>query len=71
MRLKEFQGVEKIYIDSTIFVSHHSKDATDRKECTAFLSTVENGGISAVTSSIVIDETTYILLKFKAAEILK
>ncbi len=70
MRLKEFQGVEKIYIDSTIFVSHHSKDATDRKECTAFLSTVEKGDINAVTSSIVIDETTYILLKFKAAEIL-
>ena len=70
MNLKEFQGVEVIYIDSTIFISHHSTDAADRKECTAFLGAVEKGGINAATSSITIDETVYILLKFKAAEIL-
>ncbi len=70
MKLEDFQGVESIYIDSTIFVSHHSKDAYDRKQCTAFLSAVERGEIKAVTSSIVVDETAYILLKFKAAEIL-
>jgi len=65
MNLEGFKGTEKIYIDSTIFVSHHSKDAVDRKECTAFLNTVEKGKINAVTSSIAIDETAYILLKFK------
>ena len=70
MKLKDFQGIERIYIDSTIFVSHHSKDADNRKECTEFLSAVEHGNINAVTSSIAIDETAYILLKFKAAEIL-
>jgi predicted nucleic acid-binding protein len=70
MNLEGFKGTEKIYIDSTIFVSHHSKDAVDRKECTDFLNTVEKGKINAVTSSIAIDETAYILLKFKAAEIL-
>jgi predicted nucleic acid-binding protein len=70
MNLEGFKGIEKIYIDSTIFVSHHSKDAVNRKECTAFLSAVEKGYINAVTSSIAIDETAYILLKFKAAEIL-
>lgn len=70
MNLEEFKGSEKIYIDSTIFVSHHSKDAVDRKECTAFLNKVENGEINAVTSYVAIDETAYILLKFKAAEIL-
>lgn len=70
MNLEEFESSEKIYIDSTIFVSHHSKDAVDRKECTAFLNAVEVGEISAVTSSIAIDETAYILLKFKASEIL-
>ncbi len=70
MNLKDFHGTERIYIDSTIFVSHHSKDAANRKECTEFMSTVENGNINAATSSVVIDETTYILLKFKAAEIL-
>lgn len=70
MNLEGFKGTEKIYIDSSIFVSHHSKDAVDRKECTAFLNTVEKGKINAVTSSIAIDETAYILLKFKAAEIL-
>jgi len=66
----EFSGAEIIYIDSTIFISHHSKDAADRKECTAFLGAVEKGSINAATSSIAIDETVYILLKFKAAEIL-
>jgi predicted nucleic acid-binding protein len=70
MNLEGFKGIEKIYIDSTIFVSHHSKDAVNRKECTAFLSAVEKGYINAVTSSIAIDEIAYILLKFKAAEIL-
>jgi len=70
MNLEEFKGSEKIYIDSTIFVSHHSKDAVDRKECTAFLNSVEKGEINAVTSYVAIDETAYILLKFKAAEIL-
>lgn len=70
MRLREFKDSERIYIDSTIFVSHHSKDAVDRKECTAFLRAIENGNINAATSSIAIDETAYILLKFKAAEIL-
>jgi len=71
MNLEGFKGTERIYIDSTIFfVSHHSKDAVDRKKCTAFLNTVEKGDINAVTSSIAIDETAYILLKFKAAEIL-
>jgi hypothetical protein len=34
------------------------------------MSTVEKGNINAATSSVAIDETTYILLKFKAAEIL-
>ncbi|HEY9206413.1 MAG TPA: type II toxin-antitoxin system VapC family toxin [Candidatus Methanoperedens sp.] len=70
MNLEEFKSSEKIYIDSTIFVSHHSKDAVDRKECTAFLNSVEKGEINAVTSYVAIDETAYILLKFKAAEIL-
>ena len=70
MNLKDFHGTERIYIDSTIFVSHHSKDAANRKECTEFMSTVEKGNINAATSSVAIDETTYILLKFKAAEIL-
>ncbi len=70
MNLEGFKGTEKIYIDSTIFVSHHSKDTADRKECTAFLNAVEKGEINAVTSYIAIDETAYILLKFKAAEIL-
>jgi predicted nucleic acid-binding protein len=35
-----------------------------------FLNTVEKGEINAVTSCVAIDETAYILLKFKAAEIL-
>ena len=70
MNLEEFKGSEKIYIDSAIFVSHHSKDAVDRKECTAFLNSVEKGEINAVTSYVAVDETAYVLLKFKAAEIL-
>ncbi len=70
MNLEEFKSSEKIYIDSTIFVSHHSKDAVDRKECSAFLNRAEKGEINAVTSYVAIDETAYILLKFKAAEIL-
>ncbi len=70
MRLDEFHETKRIYIDSAIFISHHSIDSPDRKECTAFLNSVENCEINAVTSSIAIDETVYILLKFKAAEIL-
>ncbi|NJD75618.1 MAG: type II toxin-antitoxin system VapC family toxin [Candidatus Methanoperedens sp.] len=70
MNLEDFKSSEKIYIDSAIFISHHSKDAVDRKECTAFLNSVEKGKINAVTSYVAIDETAYILLKFKAAEIL-
>lgn len=70
MNLNEFQGAEGIYIDSTVFISHHSSDAANRKECTDFLCAVEKGDINAATSSIVTDETVYILLKFKAAEIL-
>lgn len=70
MRLEAFHEIEKIYIDSAIFISHHSIDSKDRKECTAFLNSVENGEVNAITSSIAIDETVYILLKFKAAEIL-
>ena len=70
MSLAEFRGAERIYIDSNIFVSHHSKDTANREECTSFLRDVENGGVNAATSSVAIDETVYILLKFKAAEIL-
>ncbi|MDI6655441.1 MAG: PIN domain-containing protein [Candidatus Hydrothermarchaeota archaeon] len=70
MRLSEFHGVGKIYIDSTIFISHHSKDARDKESCTNFLKKVEAGRIDACTSSVVVEETAYILLKFKAAEIL-
>lgn len=70
MNLYEFQGTEVIYIDSTIFISHHSTDAANRKECTNLLCAIERGDIKAATSSIVTDETVYILLKFKAAEIL-
>lgn len=70
MKLEVFHDIDKIYIDSAIFISHHSIDAADRKECTVFLNSVENGEINAFTSSIAIDETVYILLKFKAAEIL-
>ena len=51
MNLKGFKSTEKIYIDSTIFVSHHSKDAVDRKECTAFLNTIEKGEIKAKTKN--------------------
>ncbi len=31
MRLEEFHENERIYIDSAIFISHHSMDSVDRK----------------------------------------
>ncbi len=62
---------EKLYIDTGIFIRHHSKDLKYKDECTAFLTKVEQGEWEAFVSFLVIDEASYILLKYKAAELLK
>lgn len=62
---------EKVYIDTSIFIRHHSKDLEYKHECTAFLSEVERGKWEAFISFLVIDEASYILLKYRAAELLK
>ena len=61
---------ELVYVDSSIWIIHHSKDLAFRKECTEFLRLVELGKYKAFTSTLVIDEVTYILLKQKAFELL-
>lgn len=61
---------ERVYIDSPIWVIHHSKDLPFKKECTEFLRSVELGNYKAFTSTLVVDEVTYILLKQKASELL-
>ena len=71
MKLNDFTGDEQIYPDSSIFIDHHSKDSVYRNSCTEFLKNVEKGDIKATTSSLAIEETTFILLKFKSGEILK
>jgi predicted nucleic acid-binding protein len=61
---------EKVYIDSSIWIIHHSKDLPFKKGCTEFLRSVELGKHRAFISTLVVDEVTYILLKQKASEIL-
>lgn len=61
---------EMVYIDSSIWIIHHSKDLPFKKECTEFLRLVELGKHRAFISSLVVDEVTYILLKQKASELL-
>lgn len=61
---------ERTYIDSPIWIIHHSKDLPLKKKCTEFLRAVELGNYRAFTSALVVDEVTYILLKQKASELL-
>ena len=61
---------EMVYIDSSIWIIHHSKDLSFKKECTEFLRSVELGKYRAFISTLVVDEVTYILLKQKASELL-
>lgn len=61
---------ELVYIDSSIWIIHHSKDLPFREECTEFLRLVELGKYKAFISTLIVDEVTYILLKQKASELL-
>lgn len=61
---------EMVYINSSIWIIHHSKDLPFKKECTEFLRSVELGRYRAFISTLVVDEVTYILLKQKASELL-
>ena len=61
---------EMVYIDSCIWIMHHSTDFPSKKECTEFLRSVELGKYRAFISTLVVDEVAYILLKQKASELL-
>jgi predicted nucleic acid-binding protein len=61
---------ERVYIDSSIWIIHHSTDLPFKNECTEFLRLVELGTYKAYISTLVVDEVTYILLKQKASELL-
>jgi hypothetical protein len=43
VKLAEYEGKERIFIDANIFIFHATDDATFGVSCTAFLKRVEEG----------------------------
>jgi len=68
--MRDIQQGEPVYIDSSIWIIHHSMDLPLKRECTEFLRSVELGNWRASISTLVVDEVAYILLKQKASELL-
>jgi predicted nucleic acid-binding protein len=60
-----------VYIDTSIFVAHHSSHPVQGRPSTQFLKRIEAEGIRGVISALVIEETSYVLLKLKAMELLQ
>ena len=60
-----------VYIDTSIFVAHHSRHPIQGKSSTQFLKRIEAGRVHGVISALVIEETSYVLLKLKAMELLQ
>ncbi len=60
-----------IYVDTSIFVAHHSNHPKQGRLSTQLLRRIETEKIHGVISVLIIEETSYILLKLKAMELLK
>ena len=60
-----------VYIDTSIFVAHHSSHPRQGDASTRFLKRIEAEEVYGVISALVIEETSYILLKLKAMELLQ
>lgn len=59
--LKNFRGKE-IFIDANIFTYHHFDDPKFGSVCTDFLDKVERANISGITSTLIVEETIYVIL---------
>ena len=46
MELNDFTSKQQIYLDSSIFIDHHSEDSEYRNSCTEFLRSVEEGKVN-------------------------
>lgn len=60
-----------IYVDTSIFVAHHSSHPVQGKASTHFLKRIEAEKVYGVISALVVEETSYVLLKLKAMELLQ
>jgi len=69
-RLGDFALEEGIYIDAPIFIYHFENHPDYGKESTEFLKRIEQREISAVISSLGMDEVAFVLIKQKAKELL-
>lgn len=60
-RLRGFTLSEPIFTDANIFVYQQGAHPTFGPECRDFLDKVEQGHVPAVTTSVVINESIYIV----------
>jgi predicted nucleic acid-binding protein len=65
--LADFAADEPIFVDANIFLFHAFDDEEYGKAATSFLVKIENEGIEALTSSLVIDEVFFKILVQEAA----
>lgn len=61
MKLAEYEGDERIFIDANIFIFHANDDMFG-DSCTAFLNRIEGGEVQGVVTPAVIDEVLFKIL---------
>lgn len=65
MRLSDYKHSEPVFIDANIFLDYSLPNPKYGEAVTDFLEKVELSEISAVTTPVVLDEVSYILLMYK------
>lgn len=71
MKLSEYKASEHIFIDANIFIDYSLPNPKYGEAATDFLEKIELLKIKAVTTPLVLDEVSYIILLYKASSILK
>ena len=71
MKLSEYIKSECIFIDANIFLDYSLPDPKYGKSAAYFLEKIELNEIKAVTTPIVLDEVSFIILMYKGSLLLK
>lgn len=71
MKLAEYNKSESIFIDANIFLDYSLPDPKYGESAADFLEKIELNEIKAVTTSIVLDEVSFIILMYKGSLLLK
>lgn len=71
MRLSEYRGSEHFFIDANIFIDYSLPNPKYGEAAADFLEKIELLEIKAVTTPLVLDEVSYIILMYKGSLILK